>query len=60
MNHFVIWPELESMYNKLGFYEICNYTFDKFSNDKYDIYPVRNDEFNTLIKKEQELLEEET
>ena len=53
-------PELESMYNKLGFYKICNYTFDKFSNDKYDIYPVRNDEFNTLIKKEQELLEEET
>ena len=53
-------PQFEAMYNKIGFYKICNYTYDKFSKDEYDIFQVRNDEFNDLIKKEEELLEDET
>ena len=52
-------PELEKFYNKYGFYKICNFTFDKFSKDQYDIFPIRNDEFNDMMKEEQSFLDED-
>lgn len=52
-------PELEELYKKFGFYKICNYTFDKFSKDDYDIFPIRNDEFNAMMREEQSFLSED-
>lgn len=46
-------PLCEKIYNKFGFNRLCNFTYDKFSKDEFDIFPVRNDEFNNLMLKEQ-------
>lgn len=47
---------LENIYEKFGFFVLCNYTFDKFSNDSYDVFPVRDSEFIKLMEKEQYFL----
>ena len=45
--------ELKDVYARFGFEVVCNFTLDKFSKLTYDIYPVRNDEYNFLMEKEQ-------
>ena len=52
--------DLKEAYSRLGFKVVCNFTLDKFSKATYDIYPVRNDEFKTLMEKEQYYLNVET
>ena len=47
---------LEKFYNKFGFERVCKFNIDKFSREKYDIYPVNTDEYKQLMKKEQDFL----
>lgn len=52
--------ELKNTYSKLGFEVVCKFTLDKFSKSLYDIYPVKNNEYNFLMEKEQYYLNFET
>lgn len=52
--------ELKNTYKKLGFEVVCDFTLDKFSKLSYDIYPVKTDEYNLLMEKEQYYLNFET
>ncbi len=47
---------LEKFYNRFGFERVCKFNIDKFSKDKYDIYPINTDEYKQLMKKEQDFL----
>lgn len=47
---------LENFYKRFGFERTCKFTIDKFSKEKYDIYPVSTPEYKELMKKEQEFL----
>ena len=47
---------LEKFYNRFGFERVCKFNIDKFSREKYDIYPVNTDEYKQLMKKEQDFL----
>ena len=47
---------LEKFYNRFGFERVCKFNIDKFSREKYDIYPVNTVEYDNLMKKEQEFL----
>lgn len=51
--------EVEKIYTKFGFVTMCNFTVDKFSKQKYDIYPVCDEEYISLMKREQEFLDME-
>lgn len=51
---------LKNTYHKFGFEEVSKFTVDKFSNDTYDIYPVKTEEYLNLMKKEQLFLDLET
>ena len=52
--------DLKNTYGKFGFEEICKFNIDKFSNEKYDVFPVNTKEYVGLMKKEQEFLDLET
>lgn len=52
--------ELKTTYEKFGFDVVCDFTLDKFSKLSYDIYPVKNNEYNFLMEKEQYYLNFET
>lgn len=52
--------KLELMYSKFGFRKVCKFTLDKFSNQEYNIYPDKNEEYMNLMKIEQEFLDKET
>lgn len=47
-------------YSKIGFVDVCNFNVDKFSENKYDIYPVKNAEYLSLMKNEEMFLSKET
>ena len=47
---------LEKFYNRFGFERVCKFNIDKFSKEKYDIYPINTDEYKQLMKKEQDFL----
>ncbi len=47
---------LEKFYQRFGFERVCRFNIDKFSKEKYDIYPVNTVEYDNLMKKEQEFL----
>lgn len=47
---------LEKFYQRFGFERVCKFNIDKFSKEKYDIYPVNTVEYDNLMKKEQEFL----
>ena len=47
---------LEKFYNRFGFERVCKFNIDKFSKEKYDIYPVNTDEYKQLMKMEQDFL----
>ena len=47
---------LENFYQRFGFERVCRFNIDKFSKEKYDIYPVNTVEYDNLMKKEQEFL----
>lgn len=52
-------PENEGVqkaYSKYGFETVSKFNVDKFSNDKFDIYPHSSDEYIELMKKEDEFL----
>lgn len=50
---------LEKTYSKFGFETVCSFTVDKFSKEKYDIYPVKDEEYTELMVREQEFLDAE-
>lgn len=52
--------ELITTYVKCGFEVVTNFNIDKFSKDKYDVYPVYTDEYIELMKKEKYFLDLET
>lgn len=55
----IIVPDDDSLmkaYEKFGFETVGKFNIDKFSNERYDIFPVRNDEFNKLMEKEKYFL----
>lgn len=47
---------LEKFYQRFGFERVCKFNIDKFSKEKYDIFPVNTVEYDNLMKKEQEFL----
>ena len=49
-----------NMYKKYGFEVVANFTYDKFSKEEYDIFPVLNEEYNNLMKIEQKYLDDES
>ena len=51
---------LMKTYENFGFEKAGMFNIDKFSNEKFDIFPVRNDEFNELMRKEEYFLGFET
>ena len=51
---------IKKIYEKQGFDVICPFNINKFSNEKYDIFPIRNDEFEMLMRNEQKFLDKET
>lgn len=48
---------VKGIYERFGFEEVCKFTLDKFSDDAYDIYPVKTEEYLNLMKKEQYFLD---
>lgn len=52
--------ELEKAYQKFGFVTVSKFVLDKFSNDKYDIFPFKSDEYLKLMKNEDYFLRFET
>ena len=48
--------EVRKAYSKFGFETVSKFNVDKFSNDKFDIYPHSSDEYIELMKKEDEFL----
>lgn len=52
--------EYEIMYGKYGFSSVCKFTLDKFSKDKYDIFPDDNPEYRELMNMEQYFLDLES
>lgn len=52
--------KLEEYYKKFGFESICKFTVDKFSKQKYDIYPVNDQEYIELMQSEDKFLKLET
>ena len=51
---------LINMYKKYGFEVVANFTYDKFSKEEYDVFPVLNEEYNILMKIEQKYLNDES
>ena len=52
--------ELKGTYVRFGFKVVCDFTLDKFSKLSYDIFPVKSDEYNHLMEREQYYLSLET
>lgn len=50
----------ESIYKKYGFEVVTKFTLEKFSNEVYDIYPDKNEEYVKLMKSEDYFLGMET
>ena len=59
----IIVPDNERLmkaYESFGFEKVGIFNIDKFSNEKYEIFPVRNSEFSALMEKEKYFLDFET
>ena len=51
---------IEELYKTIGFEVVSGFTIDKFSKERYDIYPVETDEYKKLMDREQVFLEMES
>lgn len=49
--------KLLETYSKFGFIKAAKFNIDKFSDDIYDIYPIKNEEYLELMKKEKYFLD---
>ncbi|MBR3288628.1 MAG: GNAT family N-acetyltransferase [Lachnospiraceae bacterium] len=51
---------VKKAYTRIGFEIVSKFSIDKFSDDKFDIYPQNNDEYIELMKNEENFLKFES
>ena len=52
--------KLYKTYERHGFYVLCNFTYDKFTKDEFDVHPIRSYEFDKMMENEQKFLDIES